>query len=206
MPPDGTCNDKSLTATWPANRLVTDSTLTLGVDMPASPPCRQGLPGPNFRNLTCAQPRIPLPFGIRRPVSHPGHSHRQVPATAQHPKNRNTRDRSRTDLSRISAVHLAGRARLYRGCAMRRMVHPDRGYAMTKIVTAALIAAAFALPISYATAAPQHAGGHTPPSHASMPMNQDAHGDAVSDAAHTAKANDSNVGKTVGPVANDKNK
>ena len=28
---------------------------------------------------------------------------------------------------------------------------------MTKIVTAALIAAAFALPISYATAAPQHA-------------------------------------------------
>ncbi|MEY2168473.1 MULTISPECIES: hypothetical protein [unclassified Rhodanobacter] len=77
---------------------------------------------------------------------------------------------------------------------------------MTKIVTAALIAAAFALPISYATAAPQHAGGHTPPSHASMPMNQDAHGDAVSDAAHTAKADDSNVGKTVSPVANDKNK
>src|SRR6185312_13320450 len=30
-------------------------------------PCREGLPGPNFRNLTCTQPRIPLPFGIRRP-------------------------------------------------------------------------------------------------------------------------------------------
>ena len=76
---------------------------------------------------------------------------------------------------------------------------------MTKIVTAALITAAFALPFSYALAAPQHAGGHTPPGQ-SMPMNHDAHGDAVSDAAHTAKADDSNVGKTVSPVANDKNK
>lgn len=77
---------------------------------------------------------------------------------------------------------------------------------MTKIATATLIAAAFALPFSYAFAAPQHAGGgHTPPGQ-SMPMNHDAHGDAVSDAAHMAKADDSNVGKTVSPVANDKNK
>src|SRR6185312_9094783 len=75
------------------------------------------------------------------------------------------------------------------GMALSWLRHAPHGsprprYAMTKIVTAA----------------PQHAGGHTPPSHASMPMNQDAHGDAVSDAAHTAKADDSNVGKTVSPV------
>jgi len=83
---------------------------------------------------------------------------------------------------------------------------------MTKTITAALIAAAFALPLSFAIAAPQHgAGGHTPPSSPSMPMNsmptnQDAHGDAVSNTAHMAKANDTNVGKAVSPVASDKNK
>lgn len=77
---------------------------------------------------------------------------------------------------------------------------------MTKTVTAVLIAAAFALPISFAVAAPQHGGGHTAPSAPSMHMNQDAHGDAVSDAAHTAKADDANVGKTVSPIANSKNK
>lgn len=77
---------------------------------------------------------------------------------------------------------------------------------MTKTFTAVLIAAAFALPASYALAAPQHAGGHTPPSHSSMPMNQDAHGDMVSDTAHTAKTDDADVGKTVSPVANAKNK
>jgi hypothetical protein len=76
---------------------------------------------------------------------------------------------------------------------------------MTKTITAALIAAAFALPISFAVAAPQHGGGHTPPSAPSMPMSQDAHGDAVSDAAHTAKADDANVGKTVSPIASSKN-
>jgi len=74
---------------------------------------------------------------------------------------------------------------------------------MTKTITAALIAAAFALPATYALAAPQHAGGHAP---ASMPMNQDAHGDAVSNAAQMAKTDDTNVGKAVSPVANDKNK
>lgn len=77
---------------------------------------------------------------------------------------------------------------------------------MTKPLTAVLIAAAFALPASYALAAPQHAGGHTPPGQSSMPMNQDAHGDMVSGTAHTAKADDANVGKTVSPVANAKNK
>lgn len=77
---------------------------------------------------------------------------------------------------------------------------------MTKTTAAALIAAAFALPATYALAAPQHAGGHTPPSHPSMPMNQDAHGDAVSDTAHMAKTDDTNVGKAVSPVASDKNK
>jgi hypothetical protein len=79
---------------------------------------------------------------------------------------------------------------------------------MTKTLSAALIAVAFALPATYALAAPQHAGGHAPASHPSMsmPMNQDAHGDAVSDAAHMAKTDDTNVGKAVSPVANDKNK
>ena len=77
---------------------------------------------------------------------------------------------------------------------------------MTKTITAALIAAAFALPATYALAAPQHAGGHTPPGQSSMPMNQDSHGDAVSGAAHMAKTDDTNVGKAVSPVANDKNK
>ncbi|HKR77013.1 MAG TPA: hypothetical protein VJR95_10120 [Rhodanobacter sp.] len=78
---------------------------------------------------------------------------------------------------------------------------------MTKTITATLIAAAFALPATYALAAPQHAGGgHTPPSQSSMPMNQDAHGDAVSSAAQTARTDDTNVGKTVSPIANDKNK
>lgn len=80
---------------------------------------------------------------------------------------------------------------------------------MTKTITAVLITAAFALPASYALAAPQHAGGHTPPTppgQSSMPMNQDAHGDMVSDTAHTAKADDATVGKTVSPVANAKNK
>ncbi|MCW0201637.1 hypothetical protein [Rhodanobacter thiooxydans] len=87
------------------------------------------------------------------------------------------------------------------------MAHPYRGYVMTKTINAVLIAAAFVLPISFAIAAPQHgAGGHTPPSAPSMHMNQDAHGDAVSDAAHMAKADDANVGKTVSPVANSKNK
>lgn len=78
---------------------------------------------------------------------------------------------------------------------------------MTKTITAVLIAAAFALPISFAIAAPQHGagGGHTPPSAPSTPMNHDAHGDAVSNAAHTAKADDTNVGKAVSPVASDKN-
>jgi len=78
---------------------------------------------------------------------------------------------------------------------------------MTKTITAALIAAAFALPLSFAIAAPQHgAGGHAPPSPPSTPMNQDAHGDAVSNTAHMAKADDTNVGKAVSPVASDKNK
>ncbi|KZC42147.1 MULTISPECIES: hypothetical protein [Rhodanobacter] len=76
---------------------------------------------------------------------------------------------------------------------------------MTKTITAALIAAAFALPLSYALAAPQHGGGHTPPSPPSASMNHDAHGDAVSTAAHEAKADDTNVGKAVSQVANDKN-
>lgn len=76
---------------------------------------------------------------------------------------------------------------------------------MTKTITAALIAAALALPATYALAAPQHAGGHTP-SAPSMPMNQDTHGDAASGAAHMAKMDDTNVGKSVSPVANDKNK
>lgn len=78
---------------------------------------------------------------------------------------------------------------------------------MTKILTAALIATAFALPASYALAAPQHnGGGHTPPGQSSMPMNQDMHGDAASSAAHMAKTDDTNVGKAVSPVANSKNK
>lgn len=78
---------------------------------------------------------------------------------------------------------------------------------MTKTITAVLIATAFALPISFAVAAPQHGGGgHTPPSAPSMPMNQDAHGDAVPNAAHMAKADDTNVGKAVSPVASSKNK
>ncbi len=77
---------------------------------------------------------------------------------------------------------------------------------MTKTITAVLIAAAFALPISFAVAAPQHgAGGHTPPSAPSTHMNQDMHGDAVSDAAKAAKADDTNVGKAVSQVASDKN-
>lgn len=76
---------------------------------------------------------------------------------------------------------------------------------MTKTITAALIVAAFALPVSYALAAPQHGGGHAPPSPPSMSMNHDMHGDAVSTAAPTAKADDTNVGKAVSPVASDKN-
>lgn len=77
---------------------------------------------------------------------------------------------------------------------------------MTKTITAALFAAAFALPASYALAMPQHMGGHAPQGHATMPMNQDVHGDAVSDAAHAAKAEATNVGKSVSQVANAKNK
>ena len=77
---------------------------------------------------------------------------------------------------------------------------------MSKTITAALITAALALPASHALATPQHnGGGHTPPGQ-SMPMNHDAHGDAVSDAAHMAKADDTKIGKAVSPVANDKNK
>lgn len=77
---------------------------------------------------------------------------------------------------------------------------------MTKTIAATLIAAALALPASYALAAPQHGGGHTPPSMPAMHMNHDAHGDMVSNTAHTAKADDAKVGKTVSPVANSKNK
>ncbi len=81
---------------------------------------------------------------------------------------------------------------------------------MTKTITAALFAAAFALPASYALAQPQHQSGHAPNEHATMPTmpttDQDAHGDTVSDAAHTAKTDDADVGKTVSEVANDKNK
>ncbi|GAB3780449.1 hypothetical protein [Dyella agri] len=78
---------------------------------------------------------------------------------------------------------------------------------MTKTITAVLIATAFALPASYALAAPQHnGGGHTPPGQSSMPMNHDAHGDAVSGTAHMAKMDDTHVGKAVSPVANSKNK
>lgn len=77
---------------------------------------------------------------------------------------------------------------------------------MTKTFTAALIATAFALPVSFALAAPQHGGGHAPANPpSSMSMNHDAHGDAVSTAAHEAKADDTNVGKAVSPVANSKN-
>ncbi|MBD8900507.1 hypothetical protein [Rhodanobacter sp. DHG33] len=82
---------------------------------------------------------------------------------------------------------------------------------MTKTIAAALIASVFALPVSYALAAPQHSGGHAPSDHSSMPMssmhmNQDMHGDAVSGTAHMAKANGTKVGKTVSPVASSKNK
>lgn len=83
---------------------------------------------------------------------------------------------------------------------------------MRKSITITLIAAAFSLPLSYALAAPQHggghgqSGGHMPPS---MPhMNNDAHGDAVSTAAHNkaTDADDKNHGQAVNEVANDKNK
>lgn len=81
---------------------------------------------------------------------------------------------------------------------------------MRKPLFTALIAIAFTLPLSCALAAPQHGGdhgqggGHTPPS---MPhMNNDAHGDAVATTAHSAKANHTNVGKAVSPVARSKNR
>ena len=76
---------------------------------------------------------------------------------------------------------------------------------MRKLLTTALLSIAFTLPVSYAFAAPQHGGGHQP----HMPsMNHDAHGDAVSTAAHakTADAEDKNHGKAVSETANDKSK
>ena len=76
---------------------------------------------------------------------------------------------------------------------------------MRKTITVVLIAAVSALPLSYALAAPQHAGGHEP----HMPsMNHDSHGDAVSAGAHskTLDSDDKNHGQAVSEVANDKNK
>lgn len=77
---------------------------------------------------------------------------------------------------------------------------------MRKPLAAALVVATFSLPFSYALAAPQHGGGHAPATPPMTHENHDAHGDAVSTAAHAAKSEDANVGKAVSPVASDKNK
>jgi len=75
-----------------------------------------------------------------------------------------------------------------------------------KLLSAALILSAFAMPVSSAFAAPQsHGGGHGGGAMASH-MDRDAHGDAVSAAAASARASDSKVGPEVRSVANDKNK
>ena len=78
-----------------------------------------------------------------------------------------------------------------------------------KLLSAALIAA-FALPMSCAFAQ-AHGGGHGggamhTNSSATVHTNNDAHGDAVSQAAADARASDEKVGAQVRDVANDKNK
>src|SRR6185312_13557477 len=82
MPPDGTCNDKSLTATWPANRLVTDSTLTLGVDTCDSPSLA-GPPRPEAPQHSMWMPTGDPALGHPRRSVVFAPETRQVPSIAQ---------------------------------------------------------------------------------------------------------------------------
>jgi hypothetical protein len=78
---------------------------------------------------------------------------------------------------------------------------------MRHIIPLALVASLFAMPLM---AAPQHGNGggggvgHAASMPASMPMNHDMHGDAVSAEAKSAKAADQKVGPQVHDVARDK--
>jgi hypothetical protein len=77
---------------------------------------------------------------------------------------------------------------------------------MRTLIAFALLASIVAMP---AMAAPQGhghggGGGHVADTPSSMPMNHDAHGDAVSAEAKSAKAADEKVGPAVSDVAQDK--
>jgi hypothetical protein len=76
---------------------------------------------------------------------------------------------------------------------------------MRHLISLALVTSLFAMPLM---AAPQHGngggGGHAASMPASMPMNHDMHGDAVSAQAKSAKAADRKVGPQVRDVARDK--
>lgn len=75
---------------------------------------------------------------------------------------------------------------------------------MRNLIPLALVATLFAMPM---VAAAQHGhGGGAPGMSGSMPMNHDAHGDAVSAEAKTAKAADEKVGPAVRDVSRDKSK
>jgi len=71
---------------------------------------------------------------------------------------------------------------------------------MRTLIPVALVASLFAMPLM-AAAQHGHGGGGAP---AGMSMNHDAHGDAVSAEAKSAKAADQKVGPQVRDVAHDK--
>lgn len=79
---------------------------------------------------------------------------------------------------------------------------------MRTLIASALLASIVAMPA--AMAAPQAhghgggGGGHVADMPSSMPMNHDAHGDAVSAEAKSAKADSEKVGPEVRDVAHDK--
>lgn len=77
---------------------------------------------------------------------------------------------------------------------------------MRTLIAFTLLASIVAMPAMAAPQAHGHGGGsgHASDMPTSMPMNHDAHGDAVSAEAKSAKAADAKVGPEVRNVAHDK--
>jgi hypothetical protein len=79
----------------------------------------------------------------------------------------------------------------------------NRSFVMRHLMLFALVASLFAMPLMAAPQAHGHGGGSGMPSSMSS-MNHDAHGDAVSAEAKSAKAADQKVGPNVRDVSRDK--